>query len=159
MSTRAWLRAWLPAIFWAGVIWILSTKYFSAQRTGAVLRSVAEWFLPWLTGDQLDRINLYLRKSAHFTEYFIFCLLLFRGWRGERRGWRWTWALGAFAVAAGYSALDEIHQAFVIERTASVYDSLLDSTGAFAAMLAGWIWSRLRASRAPAEARREAPST
>lgn len=138
MSAHGWLRGWLPAIFWAGVIWILSTEYFSAQRTSAILQSVAEWFLPWLTRDELDLINLYLRKSAHFTEYFIFCLLLFRGWRGGRRGWRWTWALGAFVVAAGYSALDEIHQAFVIERTASVYDSLLDSTGAFAAMLAGF---------------------
>jgi len=36
---------------------------------------------------------------------------------GNRPGWRWTWALAALSIAAGYSALDEIHQAFVISRT------------------------------------------
>lgn len=142
MDARGWLRAWLPAIFWAAVIWSLSTKYFSAQQTGIVLQSIADRFLPWLTCDQLDLLNHFLRKSAHFTEYFIFCLLLFRGFRGERRGWRWTWALAAFAIAAGYSALDEIHQSFVPVRTASAYDSLLDSTGALVAMVACWLWTR-----------------
>jgi len=39
--------------------------------------------------------------------------------------------LTALFCAAGYSALDEIHQAFVASRTASPYDSLLDSIGAF----------------------------
>jgi len=42
-----------------------------------------------------------------------------------RPGWRWTWALAALSIAAEYSALDEIHQAFVA--------SLLDSSGAFVA--------------------------
>jgi len=41
----------------------------------------------------------------------------------------------------GYSVLDEIHQAFVASRTASPYDSLLDSIGAFAAFVVLWMWS------------------
>ena len=52
--------------------------------------------------------------------------------------------LSALLCAAGYSALDEIHQAFVASRTASAYDSLLDTTGAFAAMGVLWLWFRWR---------------
>ncbi len=77
----------------------------------------------------------------------MFCLLLYRGFRAERRGWRWTWGLAALFCAAGYSVLDEIHQAFVASRTASAYDSLLDSTGAFVAVAALWLWFRLRRSQ------------
>jgi VanZ family protein len=40
--------------------------------------------------------------------------------------------------------LDEIHQAFVASRTASAYDSLLDSIGAFAAFGVLWMWFRNR---------------
>jgi VanZ family protein len=94
--------------------------------------------------DQFHLIHHLIRKSAHFTEYFIFCLLIYRGVRGDRKGWRWTWGISALAVAAGYSIMDEIHQAFVASRTASPYDSLLDSIGAFFAFAVLYLWFRLR---------------
>ena len=74
----------------------------------------------------------------------MFCLLIYRGVRAGRIGWRWTWGLTALFCAAGYSVLDEIHQAFVASRTASAYDSLLDSAGAFVAFGLLWLWFRAR---------------
>jgi VanZ family protein len=106
--------------------------------------------MPALTLEQFQPIHYVIRKTAHFTEYFVFCILLFRGVRGPRAGWRWTWALSALAIAAGYAALDEVHQAFVASRTASPWDSLLDSVGAFAASLAIFLWFRFRFRRNPA---------
>jgi VanZ family protein len=100
--------------------------------------------MPALTLDHFEPIHFFIRKSAHFTEYFVFCVLLFRGVRAERIGWRWTWALAALSMAAGYSALDEVHQAFVASRTASPWDSLLDSVGAFVATVALFLWFRFR---------------
>jgi VanZ family protein len=105
-----------------------------------------------MTKAQFQAIHHLIRKSAHFSEYFIFCLLIYRAVRGARKGWRWTWGFAALFCAAGYSALDEIHQAFVASRTASAYDSLLDSVGAFVAMGVLWLWFRLRRGAVPASA-------
>lgn len=154
----AWLRAWWPALLWACLIFTLSTDTFSAEHTANVLSPVIHWLYPHLTDDQFDIIHHLIRKSAHFTEYFVFCLLLYRGVRGGRTGWRWTWGIFALSIAAGYSCLDEIHQAFVGSRTASPWDSLLDSIGAFFAFGVLLIWFRLRRPKPPAPDSSAAPA-
>jgi VanZ family protein len=146
----AWIRAWWPAIAWACVIFTLSTDSFSSDHTATVLSVVVKWLYPHLTEAQFNLIHHIIRKSAHFTEYFVFCLLLYRGVRGDRQGWRWNWGISALAIAAGYSIMDEIHQAFIASRTASPYDSLLDSIGAFFAFAVLYFWFRLRRPKSPA---------
>jgi len=143
----AFFRSWGPALLWAGLIFFLSTDRFSAEHTESIFYGVLHWAIPSLTLEQFEPIHHLIRKTAHFTEYFIFCVLLFRGARGERKVWRWTWALAALAIAAAYSALDELHQAFVASRTASPWDSLLDSTGAFVASVAIFVWYRMGGRR------------
>jgi len=140
----AWLRTWWPAFLWPVVIFTLSTDAFSAQHTASIFLPILHWFMPGMTHEQFHVIHHFIRKFAHFTEYFIFCLLLYRGIRGSRIGWRWSWGLTAFFIASGYSALDEIHQALVASREATPYDSLLDSTGALFAFAILWLWIRLR---------------
>ena len=135
-----WLRAWWPAILWGIVISLLSTDTFSAAHTGSILWAVLHWIYPAITDDQFETIHFVIRKSAHLTEYFIFYLLLFRGMRGDRKGWYWTWAFGAWFLAAAYSALDEIHQSFVVSRTASPIDSMIDSTGALFALIIVYLY-------------------
>jgi VanZ family protein len=142
------VMAWLPALCWAAVIFSLSTDTFSADHTGRIIRPMLFWLMPHLTEQGFEAIHILVRKTAHFTEYFIFCLLLYRGIRGGQRGWRWSWALTALFMAAGYSALDEVHQAFVASRTASPYDSLLDSIGATFAVVALFLWFRWRSAPA-----------
>ena len=141
----AWLRSWWPVAVWACFIFTMSTDSFSAEHTRWFFEPILRWLDPSLTPRQFEFIHHIIRKCAHFTEYFIFFLLLYRGVRGDRKGWRWTWGIAALFCAAGYSALDEIHQAFVSSRTASPYDSLLDSIGGFVAFIALWIWFRRRA--------------
>jgi len=150
----SWLGAWLPAIAWAAVIFTLSTDYFSSYHTGSVIEPAVRWFLPWLSDDTVERIHDFIRKCAHFTEYFIFFLLLYRGLRAGRTGWRWSWGLGAWFIAAVYSCLDEIHQSFVASRTASPWDSLLDSIGALVALFVLIIFYRLRGEFHDANQRR-----
>ena len=131
----AWLNAWWPAILWSGMIFFASTDTFSSEHTGHIIEPLLRWLLPHASDDLIDTIHFFIRKCAHFGEYFVFYLLLYRGIRGGRKGWHWSWAFYAWFIAAAYSALDEIHQSFVASRTASAWDSLLDSTGAFAALL------------------------
>jgi VanZ family protein len=145
----AWLRSWWPALAWACVIFTLSTDTFSSEHTATVLSFFVKWLFPHLTEPQFHFIHHIIRKSAHFTEYFVFCILIYRGVRGDRKGWRWTWGLAALSVAAGYSIMDEIHQAFVVSRTASPYDSLLDSLGAFFAFAVLYLWFLLRREKLP----------
>jgi VanZ family protein len=130
-----WLRAWWPALLWAGVITFASTDTFSSASTSPVLVPIVRWVYPAISSEHLEAIHLFVRKSAHFTEYFIFYVLLYRGIRGRRSGWRWSWGLAAWIIAAAYSVLDEIHQSFVASRTASPWDSLLDCAGALVALL------------------------
>jgi VanZ family protein len=142
-----WLQAWWPALLWAALIFLMSTDTFSSEHTGSIIEPILRWIYPAITRGQFEIIHHLIRKSAHFTEYFIFALLLFRGIRGSRPGWRWSWGLLALFIAAVYSALDEIHQAFVASRTASPYDSLLDTVGASAAIIFLFLWFRWRSER------------
>jgi VanZ family protein len=142
-----WLRSWWPAILWAALIFTASTDSFSSDNTASVLYPILHALIPHLTTDQFAVIHHLIRKSAHFTEYFIFYLVLFRGIRAGHSGWRWTWAWAAWLIAAAYSALDEIHQSFVASRTASPWDSLLDSIGALVALAVVYLFYRHLRSR------------
>lgn len=139
-----WLRSWWPAVLWATLIFLMSTDTFSASHTSSIIEPILRWLLPSFSTDQIDEIHYTIRKCAHFTEYFVFGLFLYRAVRSANVGWRWTWGLGAWTIAAGYSALDEIHQAFVSSRTASPYDSFIDSVGAFFAILFLYVYFRVR---------------
>lgn len=138
------LKQWLPAILWAIVISAASTDTFSSNHTSSVIIPILHWLFPGAGPEALDRIHFFIRKSAHFTEYFVFSAILLRSVRGDEKGWRLRWAIWALAIAAGYSALDEFHQSFVPSRTASPWDSLLDTTGAAAAQILVGFWSWIR---------------
>jgi VanZ family protein len=137
------LAPWLPAIVWAILITGASTDFFSARHTSRYILPALHWLLPQAGAETLDRLHSLIRKSAHFMEYFVFGFLLLRAMRGEHRGWRIRWAIVALVIAAGFSALDEFHQSFVPSRTATPWDSLLDTSGAAIAQALVWIWFRV----------------
>lgn len=137
-----WLRAWWPALLWSGVIFTMSTEKFSSEHTAWFFEPVLRWLMPGLAQSQYVLMHHVIRKCAHFSEYFVFCLLLYRAVRADRAGWRGGWGITALVIAAGYSLLDEFHQVFVRNRGPSIYDSLLDSTGALVALVALWLWFR-----------------
>jgi len=72
--------------------------------------------------------------------------LLYRGVRGDRRGWRWTWGVTALCCARDIPSWMK-SPGFVASRTASAYDSLLDSIGAFAASRAVGVFRCRRSAR------------
>lgn len=142
-----WFNAWWPALVWAAVIFFASTDIFSSQNTRHFLKPIILWLYPGTTQEQLDLVNFLVRKCAHLTEYFVFYPLVYRGVSGARTIWRLSWGLGAWLIVAAYSLLDEFHQSFTASRTASAWDSLLDSSGALFALLAVFFWLRRSAPR------------
>jgi VanZ family protein len=150
MVNRNWIRRWGPVLLGAIAIWILSTEIFSDEHTGRVIVPVLHWLFPWMSPRMLHRGHTAIRKLAHVTVYFGFGVVLLRAIRGDRKGWEWWWAFAAIALAAGYAALDEIHQAFTPTRHPSVRDVMLDVCGALAAQLVLYTHERWREKTARA---------
>lgn len=78
-----------------------------------------------------ERIEHYVRKLAHVTEYFLLAIAVsFPLYVYRLRGWRLVLAAGLFCVC--FAGLDEWHQSFVPGRSPSPRDVAIDSIGIFA---------------------------
>jgi VanZ family protein len=149
-----WLKRWWPALVWALAISAFSTGIFTSEHTGQIILPILHWLFPSAAHARLEQIHHYIRKSAHFTEYFILSLLVLRGVRAGRPGTRFAWALLVVAIVLCYASLDEFHQRFVPGRTAAVGDVMIDTSGGIAAQLLVALFLLLRHVRE----RRKLPS-
>ena len=121
---------------WTAVVLIASTAPFSAEHTGTILAFVISNIFGSIDPSRFALIHFLVRKSAHLTEYGILALFFFRAWRGDHFfNWRFAWARQAWAMCIAVAATDEFHQSFVPTRTASIYDSMIDSAGGLAALV------------------------
>lgn len=130
-----------PALAWALAIFLFSTGLFSANNTGRVLIPILHFLLPSQSPAELMHLHYLIRKAGHVAEYFVFCVLVFRGLRRDRGGWAWEWALWAVLIAAVYASTDEFHQIFVPGRTPSIHDVMIDTCGALLAQCCVFAWS------------------
>jgi VanZ family protein len=123
---RAFLKYWLPVLFWMVFIFIGSTDLMSAEQTSRFIGPFLRWFAPEITDATIASIQLIVRKCAHLAEYAILSALLLRALRQHLLAARSV----AFVLAALYAVVDEFHQSFVPSRTGSPWDVLTDSIGA-----------------------------
>lgn len=91
-----------------------------------------------LTNDQIthsiNSIHHYVRKTAHFTEYFLLALSLsFPLYVYKLRGIKLI--ITVILLCVGYASFDEFHQLFVDGRSASAKDVLIDSLGSLTGTL------------------------
>lgn len=103
---------WGPAALWVAVLFLLSELQWGAGGLPA-------------GGDKLVHVGLYL------------ILGLSLGWGKERTGSGAPVVL-LLLMGAGYGALDEWHQSFVLGRNANVEDWVADSAGVIFGLL---LWS------------------
>ena len=140
--------SFVPAIFMMCLIFTLSAQDADessqlSYEVGVKVLTYANETLDkgWSTKyiDQLSKIGQhYIRKTAHFTEYFLLAVsvafpLYVYGVRGL---WLMIFA-GGFCI--GYACLDEYHQSFVAGRAPQKMDVLIDSCG----VLVGVIITRI----------------
>jgi len=120
------LLAWLPALGYMGLIWVLSSMALKVNFQPVPFRD----------------------KGVHFVEYGALAVLLSIAFRG-------TWPTAPLRRPAFYAAvttvlwglLDEIHQAYVPGRSSDPWDLLADALGAIAGTLAFVLVTRLRAGK------------
>ena len=86
----------------------------------------------------IEHIHFYVRKLAHFSEYFLLAVTVaFPLYVYGVRGIWLTLTAGMFCV--GFASLDEFHQRFVAGRGPSPRDVIIDSCGS----LTGIIFTRI----------------
>ena len=142
-------KLWGPVILWMGIIFMVSTDLGSADHTSRIIEPVLRWFYPAISAETINLAHTLIRKCGHFTEYAILALLVLRTAQLPAK----TFALSrdfraagiAWVITALYASTDEFHQSFVPARTASIYDVLIDSSGAFTALGVALLWRYLRA--------------
>jgi len=140
-------------ILWISLIFIMSSDTGSFDKTMNVSQTVTEQMQG--TDGQVvdqdvvsvaDRLNLFIRKSGHFIEYMILCILLLK--TGDAFGIHYKQSAGYILLMCLIIAnLDEFYQGFVPGRNSSVLDSLIDLGGSLfgAAMYVGVV--RLKKKR------------
>lgn len=127
-------------------IFYFSTDTFSGSNTGSLFYRGARVFIPSLTLAQFAPVHFFIRKAAHFTEYALLALLLFRAFRaGATTRWHSRWAFYSLLMVVIYALTDEWHQSFTRYRGGSIYDSLIDIAGGTTALW--WLWWRSRRSK------------
>ncbi len=128
------------------LIFLASTSLGSAANTSLIVRPVLLWLFPRASEATINFIHLVMiRKGGHFTEYAILALLAARCFKtSSKELLRDHWFLAALLLVVVYSLSDEFHQSFEASRTASIYDSMIDSLGGFVALVIRWIRSLTR---------------
>jgi VanZ family protein len=115
----------LAPLCWTGLIMYLGGGQWSGEETSAWLMPMLRALLPGVSPDFLNAVHILIRKTAHVSEYAVLGIL----WR---RATGVTWI--ALALSILTASLDEFRQLFTPGREGSLYDVLLDGTGAAAAL-------------------------
>jgi VanZ family protein len=145
------LRYWLPVLIWLGVIFVGSTDLMSTEHTSRIIGPILRWLHPGISPARIEQVQLVVRKTAHVSEYTVLSLLIFRALANTVSPVRLAGTASITLLASGtFAAMDEFHQSFVLSRTASVRDVMIDIAGAILGMTI--YWSVLHNRKVPAKA-------
>lgn len=112
MQFRRLLFLWLPVLFWAGLIFYLSSVPDLAIGEGAV--------------------DFWTRKPAHVAEYAVLFVLIFRALRGSLAVTAKMLYFSAGVFTLFYGVTDEVHQMLTPSRAGKIYDLGFDLLGILA---------------------------
>jgi len=133
---------WFMVVIWAGLIFYLSTSGFGIGFTEWLLLQILSLLHAAVSPRTFEVLHHLMRKTAHMTEYAVFCLLLYAAFLdAEDFEWHPRLALRSVIIAGIYSLTDEYHQSFVPGRTPSIIDCGIDTVGAALSTLIVLAWS------------------
>jgi VanZ family protein len=147
---RAFLKFWLPVLFWMTLIFSASADSHSYEHSSRFVEPFLRWLFPQMSQNNIEEIHHLIRKCGHLTEYAILALLVWRALHLSKNNlptWSWPKVGGTLLIVFLYAASDEFHQRFVPTRTALVSDVFIDTAGGAIGLLALWIFGRWRKHR------------
>lgn len=131
------------------LIFLLSSQ--STMETQQLSKALSEKILEFqalifgkagYSGADVEELNWKLRKLAHFMLFLLLGILSAYALANSPSARR-KWTLTAILICILYAAGDELHQMFVLGRTASLQDVLLDTMGAITGIVL-YRWRRRR---------------
>ncbi|HWT76660.1 MAG TPA: VanZ family protein [Mobilitalea sp.] len=127
---------WLPAALLATLIFVLSsenghTSYGLSMQIILSLKKFVEWVKKepiYVSIDAIWLFTMLLRKLAHVMEYALLAIaiLIPLNCYHIRRS---ISIMISFGICLTYSCFDELHQIFIVDRTAKVTDVFIDCAG------------------------------
>jgi VanZ family protein len=140
---RAFVKFWLPVLFWMAVIFTASSDAQSSVHSSHIIGPLLRWLFPDISPTRVEDINFLFRKCCHLAEYAVFALLVWRALsrsKNKLSPWSWPRFGGALLIVFLYASSDEFHQIFVPTRTPRIHDVVIDTIGGAVGLLALWIF-------------------
>jgi VanZ family protein len=131
---------WAKVIAWMVLIFSLSGDSFQSSRTLIALQYWIAFFDLPVSLPNVMLLHGALRNVAHFGEFFVLGVLLYRALSGNLSKFRVKVACGVLGFGLLLALADEFRQVFTNHRAPSVGDSALDFAGVIASQL--WIFFR-----------------
>ena len=134
MRNRRLIIRWIALLFWMGLIFYMSNQPgdVSSKQSGLVLKLFQ--FIGIDLNNELSELATFIvRKTTHFTEYFILYFLsinVMKCYLNIKNTIFYSFIFSFF-----YACTDEIHQYFIPGRAMAFRDVLIDSAGALLAMI------------------------
>ena len=126
----------------------------TAEVSGGASKGIAYWLLTYFPGVHTEAtvslLDHLLRKTAHFSLYFILGCSLTGCYRRQKRV---PYVFAVLLTGAVLAGLDEFHQIFVDGRGPSISDVVLDTCGVAAGCLFATAFRKIvsRHARKPKE--------
>lgn len=130
---------WSLIVIWCGFIFFQSNQpgEISSMQSNIFVVLVDKMLTPLFGRWNTEMYSFFIRKTAHFTEYFILGLLLYRGFYSPLK--QKNAFLISFLMGLLYAVSDEIHQYFIPGRAMKAFDVFIDSLGVISGLSLSYI--------------------
>jgi VanZ family protein len=134
---KKWLII-LVAVLMCGLIF-----YFTQSSSFTTANTIREFAgITGMSNDEVLLMNLIIRKAMHLFLFALLAILLKINFYNFKGSYLIAW-LGATLYGLG----DEFHQSLVPERESSIFDVMIDSTGACLGLIVFYLINRIRKYR------------
>ncbi len=135
-------RYWAPPVLWALVIMLLSGNLGAFPNSYSIFKWVVSSLFT-LPPKLIDKLHLIFRKALHVVCYGVLGFLWLRALKATRPRFLWSNILLALLLSLGVALVDEGHQHFLTTRSGSLWDVVLDMSGASGIiLLTAHLWGR-----------------